>query len=39
MYESQKMAGAPVALQIVGQRLSDEQLLEDVSVIEEALNA
>jgi amidase len=39
MYEPQKMAGAPIALQIVGRRLSDEQLLEDVSVIDEALNA
>ncbi|KAF2242516.1 amidase [Trematosphaeria pertusa] len=37
MYEPSKMAGAPIALQIVGKRLSDEQLLVDVGVIEEAL--
>lgn len=39
MYEPSKMAGAPIGLQIVGMRLSDEQLLEDVTVIEEALKA
>jgi amidase len=37
MYEPAKMAGAPIALQVVGQRLSDEQLLEDVKTIEKAL--
>ncbi|PSN60431.1 amidase [Corynespora cassiicola Philippines] len=39
MYDPAKMAGAPIALQIVGKRLSDEQLLEDVSVIDEALKS
>lgn len=37
MYEPAKMAGAPIALQIVGKRLCDEQLLEDVKLIEEAI--
>jgi len=32
------MAGAPVALQLVGPRLSDEQLLQDVEDIDAILN-
>lgn len=33
------MAGAPVALQVVGPRLGDEQLLKDVEMIDEVLNS
>lgn len=32
------MAGAPVALQLVGRRLCDEQLLHDVEEIDGILN-
>jgi amidase len=31
------MAGAPVALQLVGARLGDEQLLKDVELIDAVL--
>lgn len=33
------MAGAPVALQIVGRKYGDEQLLKDVETIDAVLNA
>lgn len=33
------MHGAPVNLQIVAQRLEDEQLLKDVEMIDRVLNA
>lgn len=32
------MAGAPVAIQLVGPRLGDEQLLQDVEDIDAILN-
>ncbi len=32
------MAGAPIALQLVGPRLGDEQLLKDVETIDAVLN-
>jgi amidase len=32
------MAGAPVALQLIGPRLGDEQLLRDVEMIDAVLN-
>ncbi|EHY59904.1 hypothetical protein HRR83_009286 [Exophiala dermatitidis] len=37
LYDPQLMAGAPVALQLVGPRLGDEQLLNDVQTIETIL--
>lgn len=33
------MAGAPVALQLAGPRLADEQLLKDVELIDSVLNS
>lgn len=39
MYERSKMAGAPIGLHIVRRRLSNEQLLKYVRVIEEVLKA
>jgi len=38
MYDPILMAGAPVCLQIVGPRLSDEQLLKDVEMLDAILN-
>ncbi|TVY56190.1 Acetamidase [Lachnellula cervina] len=38
-YDPQLMAGAPVALQIVGRKYGDEQLLKDVETIDAVLNA
>ncbi|KAI9746634.1 MAG: hypothetical protein M1818_000348 [Claussenomyces sp. TS43310] len=38
LYDPKLMAGAPVCLQIVGSRLRDEQLLEDVKMIDGVLN-
>jgi len=38
LYEPELMAGAPVALQLVGPRLGDEQLLKDVETIDAVLN-
>ncbi|OJJ50404.1 hypothetical protein ASPZODRAFT_13485 [Penicilliopsis zonata CBS 506.65] len=37
-YEPELMAGAPVALQFVGSRMSDAQLLADVEVLDAILN-
>ncbi|KAK5189683.1 hypothetical protein LTR99_006217 [Exophiala xenobiotica] len=37
LYDPQLMAGAPVALQLVGARLGDEQLLKDVELIDAVL--
>ncbi|EXJ91388.1 hypothetical protein A1O1_04500 [Capronia coronata CBS 617.96] len=39
LYDPQRMAGAPVAVQLVGPRLDDEQLLKDVQAIDAILNA
>ncbi|EXJ93190.1 hypothetical protein A1O3_01747 [Capronia epimyces CBS 606.96] len=39
LYDPQLMAGAPVALQLVGPRLEDEQLLKDAQTIDAVLNA
>ncbi|KAL6249168.1 hypothetical protein RBB50_004231 [Rhinocladiella similis] len=38
LYDPKLMAGAPVALQIVGPRFGDEQLLEDAQAIDAILN-
>ncbi|KEF54403.1 uncharacterized protein A1O9_09569 [Exophiala aquamarina CBS 119918] len=38
LYDPELMAGAPVALQLVGPRLGDEQLLQDVEDIDAVLN-
>ncbi|KIX03615.1 uncharacterized protein Z518_07168 [Rhinocladiella mackenziei CBS 650.93] len=38
LYDPGLMAGAPVALQLVGPRLGDEQLLKDVETIDAVLN-
>jgi len=37
MYDPEEFAGAPIAVQLVGQRLQDEQLLVDVKLIDEIL--
>ncbi|KAK4938223.1 hypothetical protein LTR10_021296 [Elasticomyces elasticus] len=39
MYDAQHMAGAPVALQLAGPRLADEQFLKDVEKIDSVLNS
>ncbi|KAH8690127.1 amidase [Talaromyces proteolyticus] len=39
MYDPVRMAGAPVAIQLVGPRLGDEQLLKDVEMIDTVLKA
>ncbi|KAI0009220.1 amidase [Xylariaceae sp. FL0662B] len=38
MYDPELFKGAPVALQVVGPRLGDKQLLYDVGLIDEVLN-
>ncbi|KAI0382137.1 amidase [Hypomontagnella monticulosa] len=38
MYDPELMKGAPVALQIVGSRLGDQQLLKDAELLDSVLN-
>lgn len=37
--DAHRMAGAPVAVQLVGPRLGDEQLLKDVELIDSVLKS
>lgn len=38
LYDAEKMAGLPVGVQVVGQRLREERVLAGMKVVEDALN-